>query len=192
MSVTKPDGRLQRSERSRQQIVDAMIKLMHRGVYIPTAQQVADQADISIRTVFRHFSEMDQLYLEIDEVLKPLYLQFFEQQSFAGSLEERINKAVDARLKTYIETYHLEKATHALLWRSEKISTRYQQNQLLLRKNLMKMLPELKTAKPETRETVDAVTSFEFFERLQMHQGLSEKTCRQLIYNLVLDLITRK
>ncbi len=178
-----------RSERSRQQIIDALIKLMREGIFIPTAQQVADEADISIRTVFRHFSEMDLLYVEIDQVLKPSYQRFFEQQDYNGTLAERVYKVVDARINCYLDTYYLEKATHALLWRSEPIQQVYQANQLLLRKNLMKMLPELKKVKGETRETVDAVTSFEFFERLQMHQGLSEKTARQLIYNLVLDLV---
>ena len=190
MNVSKVDGRQQRSERSRQQIIDAMIKLMYEGVYIPTAQQVADEADISIRTVFRHFSEMDKLYIEIDQAQRPSYERHFNDQDFTGTLEQRIMLVVEARMGCYLETFALEKATHALLWRSEVISETYHQNQLRLRQNLLKMLPELKKAKAETRETVDAVTSFEFFERLQMHQGLSEKVCEKLIYNLVLDLLT--
>ncbi len=189
MSEAKLDGRQKRSERSRQQIVDAMIKLMYEGVYIPTAQQVADEADISIRTVFRHFSEMEKLYIEIDQAQRPSYEHHFDDQDPTGSLEQRVALVVDARISCYLETYALEKATHALLWRSEVISETYHQNQLRLRKNLMKMLPELKKGKAETRETVDAVTSFEFFERLQMHQGLPEKAARQLIYNLVLELV---
>ena len=52
----KPDGRIQRSERSRQLIIDAMVAMINAGHMIPTAQQVADKADVAIRTVFRHFS----------------------------------------------------------------------------------------------------------------------------------------
>ena len=62
MSQVKGDGRVQRSQRSRKGIVDALLVLMKAGNYIPTAQQVADEAGISIRTVFRHFSEMELLY----------------------------------------------------------------------------------------------------------------------------------
>jgi ketopantoate reductase len=54
-----------------------------------------------------------------------------------------------------------------------------------IRKDLLKVLPELTNRSQESREVVEAVTSFEFFERLHMHQNLSEKACKKLIVNLV-------
>ena len=191
VSISKIDGRQQRSERSRQQIIDAMRKLVEVGIYIPTAKQVADKAEVNIRTVFRHFSDMDKLYYEIDQILRPNYNRHFVGQDSTGALEQRIRLVVEARISCYVETYAMEKATHALLWRSKLIAETYQGLQHGSRRNLVKMLPELKKTKAETRETVDAVTSFEFFERLQMHQDLTEKACKKLIYNLVLDLLTK-
>ena len=129
MSASKVDGRQQRSERSRQQIIDAMIQLMNKGIYIPTAQQVANEADISIRTVFRLFSEMDKLFLEIDEVLRPSYESYFDAQDTSGSLEDRIMRAVEARVSCYLEIRALFVATRSLLWRSEILTETYQNNQ---------------------------------------------------------------
>jgi AcrR family transcriptional regulator len=192
VTVKKVDGRQQRSERRRQQIIDAMIRLINEGVYIPTAQQVADVAEISIRTVFRHFSEMDLLYVEIDEATKPSYQRHFSDQDFSGTFESRTQRAVDARVHTYIETLCLQKAAHSLFWRSKLIRDLYQANQDLLKKNLFNMLPELKGVGLETQETVVGVTSFEFFERLQVHQGLSEDACKVLILNLVRSLLSEK
>ena len=60
-----PDGRLQRSERSRQAIVQALLGLVGEGVLEPTAEQVAARADVGIRTVFRHFSDMESLFAEM-------------------------------------------------------------------------------------------------------------------------------
>ena len=57
----KPDGRLLRSERSRQLIITAIIELIDEGHLIPTAQQVAHRADVGIRSVFRHFDDMDSI-----------------------------------------------------------------------------------------------------------------------------------
>ena len=57
------DGRRLRSERSRQAIVDAAIELMHNGVLVPTAQQISDRAGVGIRTFFRHFTDMETLFL---------------------------------------------------------------------------------------------------------------------------------
>jgi hypothetical protein len=39
---------------------------------------------------------------------------------------------------------------------------------------------------PETREAVDAITSFDFWERLTVHQKMSKEASVQLITNLVL------
>ena len=55
------DGRRLRSERSRQAIIDAMLKLVEEGVLVPTAQQVSERAGVGIRSVFRHFSDMESL-----------------------------------------------------------------------------------------------------------------------------------
>jgi AcrR family transcriptional regulator len=181
------DGRIERSERSRRGIVDAMVVIMEQGVYIPTAQQIADEAGVSIRTLFRHFPEMDKLYREVDQVTKPRYLHHFKTQLLTGSIEKRVRSAVDTRISIYIEVAHCEKATHALLWRSTFIQENYRRTQVALRKDMINVLPELKKLSAESREIVDAVTSFEFFERLSTHQNLSEKACRKLIINLVLE-----
>jgi AcrR family transcriptional regulator len=181
------DGRLKRSERSRKEIIDAMIVLMNSGMYAPTAQKIADEAGVSIRTLFRHFPEMDMLYREVDEAIKPSYRRHFEKQLMTGPLEKRIVSAVNSRILTYIETAHVEKATHSLLWRSKFMQENYRRVQTNLRKNLVKALPELKKLSQESLDVVEAVTSFEFFERLHMHQNLSEKACKKLIINLVCE-----
>ena len=190
MSQVKPDGRVQRSQRSRQVIVDALLDLMKAGNYIPTAQQVADQAGISIRTVFRHFSEMELLYQELDTATRPTYEAMFENLDYTGSLEERVTRSVDVRIQCYLETLYLEKATHALLWRSEFLRKTYGDNQRNLRKILEKMLPELKQLGAEARETADAISSFEFFDRLQNLQGLSTAASSKLMRNLLLNIVT--
>jgi len=38
-----PDGRRQRSERSRQAIIEAMLDMIGEGTLIPTAQQVSER-----------------------------------------------------------------------------------------------------------------------------------------------------
>ena len=64
-STASADGRRLRSERNRQQIVEAMIELIEAGNPAPSAARVAEEAEVSLRTVFRHFEDMDTLYREI-------------------------------------------------------------------------------------------------------------------------------
>ena len=58
------DGRVQRGERNRAAIVDALLSLLEDGVLRPSARQVAERAGVSLRAVFQHFDDMESLYAE--------------------------------------------------------------------------------------------------------------------------------
>lgn len=189
MNTAKPDGRIQRSERSRQVIIDAMLALMNEGVLIPTAQQVADKAGVAIRTVFRHFDDMEALYSETDETIRPIYESMFLGVDRTGSLAERVLHAVESHADAYEQQALIHESTTVMLWRSETIRKVYARNQRNLRKDLDKWLPELKNVSSERREAIDAIASFEFLSRLQKHQGLSKKACIKLITNMIMGLL---
>ena len=61
----KSDGRINRSVVTRKKIVTALTALVYEGHLTPTAEQVAQRAEVGLRTVFRHFDDMDSLYREI-------------------------------------------------------------------------------------------------------------------------------
>jgi TetR/AcrR family transcriptional regulator of autoinduction and epiphytic fitness len=58
------DGRTARSRRTRTAVVDALLALQEQGNLAPTAQQVAAQAGVALRTVFGQFSDMETLWAE--------------------------------------------------------------------------------------------------------------------------------
>ena len=189
MSKAKPDGRIQRSERSRQLIIDALLALINEGVLTPTAQQVADRASVAIRTVFRHFDDMEALYAEVDAAIRPFYEGMFLNVDRTGSLAERVLHAVECHADAYEQLALFNDMTAVMLWRSEVISKVYARNQRNLRKDLDIWLPELKELSSENREAIDAIASYEFLSRLQKHQGLSKQTSVKLIKNLIMGLL---
>ena len=81
-----PDGRRQRGEDNRARIVSAMLEIIHAGDFSPGAEQVAARADVGLRTVFRHFKDMDSLYREMTETieaeLRAVALQPFQAQAW--------------------------------------------------------------------------------------------------------------
>jgi hypothetical protein len=87
------DGRLLRGERSRQQIVDALFKLIRGGEMNPGAAQVAEAAKVSLRTVFRHFEEMDSLRMEMtaqmEAEIRPILQEPFEANDWRGRVRFR-------------------------------------------------------------------------------------------------------
>ena len=66
------DGRRRRGEDNRARIVAAMLEIIQEGEVSPSAEQVAERADVGLRTVFRHFSDMDSLYSEMSEAIEQM------------------------------------------------------------------------------------------------------------------------
>ena len=73
------DGRRERSRSSRSKIVAAMLDLVGKGDVAPSAARVAEVAGVGLRSVFRHFDDMDELYREMGGVIEaqvmPIILQ---------------------------------------------------------------------------------------------------------------------
>jgi len=184
-----PDGRRLRSERSRQAIIDAMLKLVAEGVLVPTAQQVSERAGVGIRSVFRHFSDMESLFASADTVIREQYQDLFAGGNRAGPLEERLVHAVEQRALAYEAIGNHFLTTKAQLWRYSILQEQYARAQRQLRKDLDDWLPEVQRLSADEREMVDAVASFEHWNRLRQYQGLSKKTSIRLIVQLLRKII---
>src|SRR5213076_1131404 len=59
------DGRRKRGEDNRNRISQAFLSLVAEGVVAPTAEDVAHRAGVGLRSVFRHFTDMEALYREM-------------------------------------------------------------------------------------------------------------------------------
>jgi TetR/AcrR family transcriptional regulator of autoinduction and epiphytic fitness len=67
VQAVRPDGRTERSRRTRDAVVGALLALHDDGDLTPTAQRVAARAGVALRTVYGHFSDMETLYAEAGE-----------------------------------------------------------------------------------------------------------------------------
>jgi TetR/AcrR family transcriptional regulator of autoinduction and epiphytic fitness len=57
------DGRNARSRRTRHAVVDALLALLREGNPRPTAREIAARAEVSLRSVYVHFDDLDDLFL---------------------------------------------------------------------------------------------------------------------------------
>jgi AcrR family transcriptional regulator len=188
VTTVESDGRRQRTERSRSAIINAALELIEEGVLIATAQQITDRANVGIRTFFRHFEDMGALAQAVDESIRGQYEAAMLDADRSGTLEERILHAVERHADVYEQNYNIILATTAQRWRLEILQQNYARVQKGLRKDLDNWLPELKTIASSQREAIDAIASFEMWHRLREHQGLSVKTCIEIINGLLLNL----
>ena len=187
--VQSSDGRRQRSERSQTAIIEAALALMAEGALVPTAQQIADRAGVGIRSFFRHFADMDSLFLAADEMLISSYEALFEVDNRAGTLSERVVRAIDLYGNAFDQLRPIILCTQAQLWRSPKLRENYAWHQKRLRKELELWLPEVAALPKDRREALHAVASFDMWHRLREHQGLSPKASSDIVTSLVNDLI---
>ena len=183
------DGRRLRSERSRKAIIDAALALMEEGTLVPTAQHIAERAGVGIRSFFRHFEDMESLSEAIDEQIREQYEALFLGGERGGSLEERVEHAVERHADAYESVANVVLSTLAQRWRYEVLRKNYARNQRGLRKDLDDWLPELKSLPRTRREAVDAIASFEMWHRLREHQGLSKKASVEIVSELLKGLI---
>ena len=188
--VQSPDGRRQRSERSQTAIIEAALALMDEGALVPTAQQIADRAGVGIRSFFRHFADMDSLFLAADEMLISSYEALFEVDNRTGTLSERVVRAIDLYGNAFEQLRPIILCTQAQLWRSPKLRENYAWHQKRLRKELELWLPEVAALPRDRREALHAVASFDMWHRLREDQGLSPKASADIVTSLVNDLIS--
>ena len=187
--IQSSDGRRQRSERSQTAIIEAALALMDEGALVPTAQQIADRAGVGIRSFFRHFADMDSLFLAADEMLISSYEALFEVDNRAGTLSERVARAINLYGNAFDQLRPIILCTQAQLWRSPKLRENYAWHQKRLRKELELWLPEVAALPKDRREALHAVASFDMWHRLREHQGLSPKASSDIVTSLVNDLI---
>jgi AcrR family transcriptional regulator len=182
-SVT--DGRRQRSERSRQAIIDAGLVLIEEGVLVPTAQQISARAGVGIRSFFRHFADMESLFATVDEQGRAGVEALFTGGDRDGAIDERILHAVERHADGYEAQKNGILMVAAQSWRHEVLRNNYARYQRGLRKDLNDWLPELKSLSKADREAVDALASAEMWLRLREHQGLSKKQSVEIIVDML-------
>lgn len=62
------DGRKARSTRTQRAVARGMLDCLENGIVQPTAKQVAERAAVSVRAVFRHFDDLESLFVSVSEL----------------------------------------------------------------------------------------------------------------------------
>jgi AcrR family transcriptional regulator len=184
------DGRVQRSERSREAIVQAMLELIREGTLSPTAQQVAERADVGVRTVFRHFSDMDTLFATMNERLTDEVDTLFVGEVQIGPFEERLEALVERRLVLFEKLTPFLRSSALQRARSAFLQAQHDRNVRALRRDLRRWLPEIESASPEIADGLEMVLSFEAFNRLRLDQRLGARRAQSAIRRAAIALTT--
>ena len=180
------DGRTLRAERSRRAIVEAMLAWVGEGVLEPTAQQVADRAEVGIRSVFRHFADMDALYAEIGALVRAKAQPLVDAAPPKGPIRDRLREIVRRRAALFEHIAPFRRSADRRVASSPFLARGHRRFARELRAALRTAVPELASAPPERAEALDLVLSFEAWDRLRTQQRLSAEHTARVLESLAL------
>ena len=183
------DGRRLRSADSRARIVAAMLALIEEGDISPGAEAVAARAEVGLRTVFRHFKDMDSLYQEMIEVIAGVMRQAAGAPIQATVWRERILELVTRRAEVFEHIAPFKRAADAHRLRSPVFEVAGERMSRALREIIRRELPDAAQADPLLLEGLDLLLSFETWSRLRREQGLGPAETRAVLEGIVRRLI---
>lgn len=183
------DGRARRSHQSRDAIVAALFDLLGEGHLDPTAQEVAERAQVGLRSVFRHFSDMESLYTTLDARLLANITPMLLDDPPDGPPSERAAAMVDHRVALFELILPYKRASNIKRWRSPFLTAQHRKLVSELRARLVIWLPELQKAPIDTIEAIDQATSFEAWDRLRTDQRLGKARARAAMVRAATALV---
>lgn len=175
------DGRRLRSEASRLRIVEAMRDLIREGQVAPRAEDVAARADVGLRSVFRHFDDMESLYREIAALMRTELRPVLAEQQPPTDAPDLLEQLVARRAKLFEKIMPLRIAADVHSHTSPFLrEDRHWMNEAL-RGILRGSLPAALTRDRTLFDALDATMSFEFWHRLREDQGLSVAQAKRVM-----------
>jgi AcrR family transcriptional regulator len=183
------DGRVRRGERSREAIVQALFELIGEGALAPTAQQVAERAGVGLRSVFRHFRDMESLFAEVDALLLREVKPFASEPPARGTLANRVLALAARRAALFERIAPYKRSGNAQRAASPFLRARHAELVRRLRAALWLWLPELASAPAELAAAIELVSSFEAWDRLRVEQRLSRERAEATLSRVMQTLI---
>jgi AcrR family transcriptional regulator len=183
------DGRRVRRDNNRRRIVAAMLDLVRAGTISPVAEEVAARAGVGLRTVFRHFDDMDSLYREMAEAmrieLQPIVAAPLSSRDWKG----RLGEIVDRRARLFERAMPFKNAADVHRHRSVFLRKDYETMRGAERSALEAALPPALSNDRRFFEALDQALSFSTWQHLRCDQKLTQIQAQQTVEYAVCALV---
>jgi AcrR family transcriptional regulator len=172
----RTDGRTARRDRNRDTVLDAMIALIEEGEISPKVAQISERSGVSHRSVYRYFSDLDELF---SEAVLRAYLRYAKLSVIhgfgRGRFDDRVRAIVDQRLVLWDSIAPLARSARGRAHAVAPMEAALTQYMAPMRDQIeVHFAPEIDAVAPAARaRTVTAVElllSFDGFEFL-IRQG---------------------
>jgi len=171
------DGRRLRRSTNRAAVIDALLSLFAEGVYQPSANEIAERAGISPRSLFRYFDDVRDLSrAAIEHELTKARLVEPDIDPDAPT-KTKIADVVHSRVNRYEAIAPAARAARIAAHRNPVVAQQLHQQRAHLRHELRRLFaPELDRSgnNDTTLAAIDALCSFETYDLMRTSQNLSK------------------
>lgn len=187
-AAVEVDGRTARRDRNRLAVLDAVVELFSEDDLDPSPEDVARRSGVSMRSVYRYFSDPEELLRaaiqrHLDGVLPLTRIHAIGE----GPRSERIERFVSSRLRLYEAIAPSARAARVAATRNAIIREQVELTRRQLGEQVERQFrPELEAMDaPRHRAiagAVDTLGQFESLDHARVHRGLSRAaTERELV-----------
>jgi TetR/AcrR family transcriptional regulator, regulator of autoinduction and epiphytic fitness len=189
-AVIAVDGRRARAVKTREAIVDAAIALLDAGDLKPTAAAIASQAGLSVRSVFQHFCDLEDLFLAVSDRQTNRVARLYTGTNYEGDLASRIDVFVNYRATLYETIAPIRRAAMLQEPFSRIVAARLELARNLHRFDVERAFgPELEAARTRGDErlgdTIAAFCTFQVWDEMRRHSGYDVETATAAMRRLV-------
>lgn len=188
------DGRVGRAARTRAAVVEALLTLHDKGNLRPTARDIADEAGVSLRSLYVHFDDLEALFVAASQrqierlaaVLPPLVVE--------ATFAERLAAFLDRRVTMHEVGAGVRKAAVLQAPFSPAVQQAVTNGRKVLHHEVTRCFaPELAAAGDDRRRllrALDVATSAATWESLRDQQSLSVDEATAQVRDMVLAFLS--
>lgn len=166
-----------------------MLELVREGRIAPTADEVAQRANVGLRTVFRRFKDMESLYAEMSVAISEKVAPIIDEQLAHTIWWKNFTQLLDRRLRVYEIIMPYRIAADALRFQSNVLHSRHREIVRDERERLLAALPAFILEDRVKIEALEAVLSFDMWNQLRNDQKLSVNQASEVVNRLVSQLL---
>jgi AcrR family transcriptional regulator len=183
---TRIDGRVARAERTRTAIADALHGLLIEGNPV-SARVVAERAEVSLRSVFQHFEDMESVFAEVARRQESTIRPHLEPLDSSLPLVDRINGLVASRDELFATIAPVRRAVHShrTAKTSPFIRTGLAQLHRAQRDQIIATFPHEVGHDEPLSLRIDVWLSFDTWDQFVTQHGLSRKETRGHLASVV-------
>ena len=185
------DGRSARAQRTRDSVVDAVLELVGTGQTRPTAREIADAAGISVRSVYVHFDDLDDLFRAAADRHFERMASLLQPVDATLPLADRIAASSDQRIQIHERFGAVRRAAEQWAPQSPALAEVLSQGRVVSRQDIERLFGAELVGRTDHDTALSAVTLLlgaEAWDNLR-GQGLSVSAAREVVVHAVTRLL---